>query len=468
MRVWIAVIGEPLPSDGANERLLRGGLLARHLVDAGHEVVWWSSTFDHVRKRHRFSTDTVIEVKPRLRLVLLHGVGYSRNVSFSRILNHWQIGRKFALLARREPLPAVILAALPSLELPREAVRYGVQHRVPVAVDIRDLWPDVFADAVPRFVRRVASALLLPFQRMARRALSGTASIIGLTENFRDWGLRHAGRPRGPWDRVFPLAYPTAMPERRAVQAARKFWRERGIRDDDSFKLCYIGNMTDNYELETVIEGARQLEQTGNSYHFVLCGRGDKLLDFKALARGVSSVQMPGWVDEAEIWTLLRMCHVGLAPYRSIGNFVNNITNKPIEYLSAGLPVLSSLKGVLQGLLADNDCGITYDNGDVDAFVSAITRLCRDPVRREDMSRNARRLFEARFTAEKVYGELASHLEELAATYYPRGSNITACMPPALGHSGQRRQRPGKAILAGRRRRTGTCSPILVRQSGYP
>ncbi|GAI08595.1 unnamed protein product, partial [marine sediment metagenome] len=50
MRIWLITIGEPLPSDNNNDRLYRTGILAKLLIQRGHEVVWWTSTFDHVRK----------------------------------------------------------------------------------------------------------------------------------------------------------------------------------------------------------------------------------------------------------------------------------------------------------------------------------------------------------------------------------------------------------------------------------
>jgi hypothetical protein len=53
MRLWLVTVGEPLPSDGPNERLLRTGIFSRFLAEQGHQVVWWTAEFDHVRKCHR-------------------------------------------------------------------------------------------------------------------------------------------------------------------------------------------------------------------------------------------------------------------------------------------------------------------------------------------------------------------------------------------------------------------------------
>src|SRR5207247_1738128 len=117
MHVWLVTVGEPLPTDGANDRLLRAGILADLLHRRGHTVVWWTSTFDHVRKRHRFDADTIRDLEPGYRLVLLHGTGYTKNVSLRRIADHRATARAFTRLAEAQDRPDVILCSLPTLEL---------------------------------------------------------------------------------------------------------------------------------------------------------------------------------------------------------------------------------------------------------------------------------------------------------------------------------------------------------------
>ena len=82
-----------------------------------------------------------------------------------------------------------------------------------------------------------------------------------------------------------------------------------------------------------------------------------------------------------------------------------------IEYLSAGLPIISSLKGALQQLLSVHDCGITYDNTDSDQLVKTLKDLYDDGVRLDIMSGNASALYGERFVSEKVYGHMVEYLE---------------------------------------------------------
>lgn len=55
MNIWLVTIGEPLPIDEGNYRLLRVGILANLLVKKNHNVIWWTSTFNHIEKKTLFS-----------------------------------------------------------------------------------------------------------------------------------------------------------------------------------------------------------------------------------------------------------------------------------------------------------------------------------------------------------------------------------------------------------------------------
>jgi hypothetical protein len=109
---------------------------------------------------------------------------------------------------------------------------------------------------------------------------------------------------------------------------------------------------------------------------------------------------------------LLRIASAGLAPYRPSLNYTNNLPNKPIEYLSAGLPILSSLDGTLRSLLEMHGCGVTYKGAD--DLVSSLKSLREAPGRVAAMSAAATSLYRKEFIADNVYGAMADHLEVLA------------------------------------------------------
>ena len=115
--IWLVTIGEPLPTDGPEVRLLRTGMVARHLAADGQEVLWWTSDFDHHRKIHRTGSDSRIELSPHLHMQLLHGCGYRRHVSFARFRDHRQHAEAFLRIAPTLPRPSAIVAGYPSIVL---------------------------------------------------------------------------------------------------------------------------------------------------------------------------------------------------------------------------------------------------------------------------------------------------------------------------------------------------------------
>jgi glycosyltransferase involved in cell wall biosynthesis len=133
------------------------------------------------------------------------------------------------------------------------------------------------------------------------------------------------------------------------------------------------------------------------------------------LARDVPNVILTGWVGVPEIQWLLRRSIAGLAPWKPTPDYEATISNKVIEYWSAGVPVLTSLtRGVLVDVIARNDCGVSYGN-DAGRLHQAISKLLEQPEQRKKMSHNAAKLFEERFDAARVYREMADYLELIVA-----------------------------------------------------
>lgn len=415
MKVWLVTIGEPLPIGGVNVRLLRAGLLAEKLISRGHQVLWWTSTFDHSKKQHLFLTDRKIDLSESFCLYLLHACAYKKNISLQRILNHMGVANKFRRYSRVEEAPEVILCSMPILELGLEAVRYGNRQNIPVILDLRDMWPDIFMNVVPKNYRWFLKKLLTPLFSKMRTACQGATAITGITQGYVEWGLQYAERARIRLDKDFPMGYSSKPPVPEMIKEAESFWKKLDVyADNKEFVICLFSSMVRQFELETVLSAARHLSKTGKRFRFVLCGRGEALEYFKKIAKGCDNVLFPGWVDKAEIWTLMRIAQAGLAPYRSTEDFVISIPNKVIEYMSAGLPIISSLRGTVQELLSQHEIGLTYENENVDSLYHILCDLYDNPEKLKIMSINSQILFKERFDAERVYTDMCDYLEDIA------------------------------------------------------
>jgi glycosyltransferase involved in cell wall biosynthesis len=394
---------------------MRTGLMGQAFLRRDHQVIWWSGTFNHVTRRQDYLKDTQVELQPRWTAFFLRGRSYRKNLSVARIRNHREMARRFRAQALRLERPDLIVCSYPTIELSDAATRLGRELGVPVVLDLRDMWPDIFSEHFSRRLRPLIRLALAPYYWQGRRAMARATALIGITNEFLEWGLARAGRQRTEWDRAVPLAYSDQPPAAAAVRAAEAFWDERGVSGSDGvFTLVFAGSLGLQLDVHTVIEASRRLAGLGVRHRLVICGTGEREAAYWEQARELPNVIMPGWVNGPQLYVLMRRSHVGLNPLPLRFDFLATVNNKAIEYLSAGLPVVSCPReGALFRLLTEERCGLAYDSGHPEGLVALLRGLVQDREGAAAMSRRATEVYRRRFVAEEVYGELVKHLEEL-------------------------------------------------------
>jgi len=396
LNIWLATTGETLPCDGEDIRLWRTGMVARHMAAAGHRVTWWTSDFIHTAKRHRFGRDTTIDRGDGIRIELLHSCGYTRHVGLRRLVDHNQVARSFRRRCPGLPRPDVAIICYPTIELAAACAQHCNRLGVPCAIDVRDAWPDIFLEACPRPLRTVGRIALRPYQRLARSTLLKGDALISLTEPFLTWALTKAGRARNEFDTVIPMSYDP--PTENALGAHFDEGLFPGFRPGIDFGICLFCTFGRQYDILTVLNAACRLEEgNGPRVHWFLCGDGESLTAIRDAAKGLSTVHLPGWMDRTKMGQVMSASDAGLAPYHPERNFSGNIPNKPVEYLSHGLPVISCLGGVLNDLLTKKAIGFPYAARDAESLVEAVRRLIAARPDQENMRRRASNVYRESF-----------------------------------------------------------------------
>jgi glycosyltransferase involved in cell wall biosynthesis/ubiquinone/menaquinone biosynthesis C-methylase UbiE len=410
MKVWLIQIGEPLPLQ-PGVRKMRTGLLADHLVDRGHRVRWWVSAFEHQRKVMLSQNEQEVPLSPGLTLQVLHGCGYSSNISPVRYLDHRLVARKFRQKAPGLQPPEVIVTSMPCHHLAFEAVSYARRRNIPVLVDIRDLWPDVLLANLPNIFSDKLGHLALHFDFRRLRALLREADgLIAVSRGYLKWALEKAERGAGEWDRVFLLGY--KAPKKAPIVPESNKLPEWLQGQEGKKLLLFIGTFGFSYELRLLVEAARRMESAGRKdVCFILAGTGEQAGILRRESAGLSNVLLPGWLDAPEIGSLLAHGYLGLVPYACEKD---RLPNKPFEYLSAGLPLISSLEGEMAELISDYGLGLNYHPGNLDGLCLAIESLLDNRDLRDQMSAHALAFFNEYGDADKIYAEYAGHMESLA------------------------------------------------------
>jgi glycosyltransferase involved in cell wall biosynthesis len=435
MKVWVVKTSEMLAGDNRNGRLMRSGIIAQMLDARGHEVTWWMSTFDHANRRNRSATDTSMRYGSRGTIRMLHSPGYRASVSFARFVDHQLWGRRFAQAIAATVAPDIIFCAYPTIESALICARFGERHRVPVVLDLRDMWPDLFAEVAPPSLRPVARALLAPLRIRAAEALRRSSALFAITEEFLQWGLRLARRPRNELDAAFAQAYPLANlqpPDAIEAGEARQFWDRHGVSREAAFNVVLIGSITGRrVEMDAVLAAARALQHESRPVRFVFAGDGDDLDLYRARARDLPNVVFSGWLRMPQIRELLARTHLGLVPYRNTPDYMMSVPTKAAEYFAAGVPVATSLRGTLPRLVRERQCGVQFDAADPQSLAALVRTLRDDPVRCRELGSNAQRTFRSDFVAEDVYARLIERLEKIAMAANPRLA-ASARQPPVI------------------------------------
>ncbi len=403
MKVWILKDAEPLPLK-PGQRALRSGLLAQELGRRGHNVVWWTSTFSHHLKQFIFEQDTRLELMPNVTLLALDVGRYQRNVSFARLRHHRRLGRRFQKLAVSESKPDIIVSTLPIIDFPFEAAGFASSRDIPLLVDVRDPWPDVFVDKSPALLRPLVRWLTWTERRRAAHALKCAASLTAVSNGFLRWALGLAERRQTRQDRVFYLGhsgFETAAPD--SSQPSKML-----AQLDGKLVFTFVGTFGHSYEVELIARAAQYFGTHHPDIAFVLVGDGHQREILHQKYAGLPNLFLTGWLDTPEIAALLAQSHVGLVPCRSLPD---TVPNKPFEYMAADLPLLSSLQGEMAEMIETLGLGLSYRAGDLDGFIQVAERVWRDRPALARWSANSKKAFNEKFSAARIYPDFASHIE---------------------------------------------------------
>lgn len=322
-------------------------------------------------------------------------------------------------LTKSDPSPPhLIHVGNVPIALASAAVAYGKRHKIPVVIDIRDLWPDIYVDLIPeRFIslRQPVLSALHATSFALKKSLRDAAAITALTPSYLDWALGLAGRPVKPADRIFEMCYPVRQHQQSAADIANL----RGhLRLDPGHTIaCYAGNIGYQSDFKTLITAARKLQSTAPTFRLVLAGSGPMTEELKNLSADLDNVIIPGWLKGSELSALMSIASIGMIAYKPVPNFLRNIPNKFSEYLGNGLAVACGLGGEMGRLVQETSCGFIYEPGNADMLVNELAQLINDPARLSNMGAKARDLHRTRFDGAQIYPKFADYLEDLAKTH---------------------------------------------------
>jgi len=400
MKIWIV---NPF-DDPPDEDVPRGRYwsLAETLISRGHSVMWWTADWSHRFKRPRGVGRAIRDLKVRRVPVR----PYSHNIGRLRLKSHADFAagfeqRALEMLAESpDETPLVVLASMPTIDGALAASRVADAQHSRFIVDVQDLWPETFYQAlpVPRFMRewlgrKVFARLHSEADSVFKRADAVTAVCDTYIAHARARGAM------GPFHRTYI-----------GFNAEPGLDREKA---GGPVRFAYIGSLSRNYDWATLLDAVALLHAEGADFEVHIAGGGDASKKFRKRAGEPAvgnRVHWHGFLAKNPLRELLGHAEVGLNLIRPESRIV--MPNKLSDYLGHNLPVINSLPGEPEHLLGA--AGWRYTAGDATSLAGAMRACVKDRHTVREAAGAALRLGEMEFNRANTYPALAEFIESIA------------------------------------------------------
>jgi len=418
MRVWIENPFDTLPPEGG--RPLRFWLMAAAFARAGHEVVYWTSDFNHITKRKRvFACDgeggsrggaEARREKVPFAVELIPTKPYAKNVSLARVRSHrayaaaWE--RRARAVAAAGGAPDVIIVSTPPLATGAVAIRLARSFGAKLVVDVMDDWPGTFYRLLPRGAQGLGRLLFAPMHRAARRLYRAADLITTVAARYEE--LVRACGATAPVKRFYH-GIQLGRLERSRVRAnldKLDLLEQSKRQATANVRLVYIGNLGRTYDLATILAAMDALPP---EVTLDIAGNGAQFADLQRCAN--ARIRVHGVLDRQSLASLLARCDVGLVPMAE--DSCVGIPYKFGDYAAAGLAIASTLGGESGRLLARYGAGFAYRGGDAASLAALVRRLLAEPPTLARAQAAARRMAEDEFDADTIYAAYVAAVEGL-------------------------------------------------------
>jgi glycosyltransferase involved in cell wall biosynthesis len=241
------------------------------------------------------------------------------------------------------------------------------KHGARVILDLHEAFPEFAAAKYPGIMGRIASSLARVIERSARRRADVTVVVNHPIETLL------AERPIGRPERCIVI-HNSADPADFGA-AISPITRQDGGR----LEIVYHGTLMRLYGLDVAIRGVVLAAARGLPVNFLIIGDGPERQALIRLTRGLSAeavVTFEAPVAQEALPVRLAGADAGVVPTKLDGMTRYSLSNKLLEYVHLGLPVLASRLPSYERYLSD-EAAWFWTPGDPSDFARAIQAFAR-------------------------------------------------------------------------------------------
>jgi glycosyltransferase involved in cell wall biosynthesis len=298
-----------------------------------------------------------------------------------------------AAVAPRAGRPDVVLATTPPLFTGLAGLAIARMMRVPLVLDVRDLWP-----AAATSLRQISPGLSTDAAELIERRLyRAAAAVVAVTQPF----CEHIDsiRQKPPRTTLIPNG------------TLEHFFAENGSDrlgvGDDRFLVTFAGTHGIAQALPSALDAAERLSGDAD-FAFVGEGPVKHAIANQARERKLANVHFHPQVPLEEITPILRASDALLVTLSSHPTFEQFVPSKLTDFMAVGRPILLAAAGESARLVESVGAGVVVPPEDPDALADAVRWLRAHPEDAAAMGLRGRE-----FARTRLRSGHAAQLEEL-------------------------------------------------------
>lgn len=377
------------------EPTFKGSLFAQGLAGAGYdvEVVTGYPNYPGGRVYDGYRIQAIRRsIEDGLKVVRLAVYPSHDRSAVRRIFSYLSFAvTSFAyLLFRRRP--QLIYVYYPSLTAGLAAIAVKWLKRVPVVVDIQDMWPDSLSAAGMMQNRRLIRTVEWFCQVLYRNV----DHIVVLSPGFRRTLIE-----RGVPAEKITVVYNWANENEGQGSESGALPDVSPFDPEHSFTLLFAGNMGAMQRLDSVLDAAKTLEAERSDIGIYLMGGGVDVerLKTRVAEEGIGNVRFLPRVPLHEVQDILRQAGALLVHLARDPLFAITVPSKTQAYLYAGRPILMAVEGNAADLVTEGEAGLVVEPENPHALAEAIRQMADLGAEgREEMGARARAFYDRKMT----------------------------------------------------------------------
>lgn len=249
---------------------------------------------------------------------------------------------------------------------------------VPYVLEMRDIYPQVYAEAS---LIRKDSVIYRLFRLLSRRMYKGASLVLCATH-----GLAREVLHEAPTTQVMHIY--NGFPAHLALRTASKHQR---------FTVCFHGVLGFFQDIDTLLHIAERLEPHGIDVVVIGYGRKEAPLQKCKL----NNLRFLGRRSFEQTIEEIERCHLGLCLRLNDNVSKDAFPVKVWEYLGLGIPCIVSPPCEASDFIEENNCGFSVETGDVDKILALILKMKKERKHLNLLSYHCRNLG-TEYTREKM------------------------------------------------------------------